>query len=81
MKTLGIQSLHAESRRLVVHVSTVATVEADGFTVQADGERRTQHRHDVANVSRSDDMLEHGALVGGLAERLDGCASRCACSA
>ena len=56
---------------LVVHVSAVAAVKADGFAVHADGERRTQHRYDIANVGRRDDMLEHGALVGSLQERLD----------
>src|SRR5262245_13465256 len=55
-----------------MHVRAVATVNADGFTVHADGEWGTQHRHEVANVGRSDDVLDHGALVGGLVERLDG---------
>ena len=55
-----------------MHVSAVAAVNADGFAVHADREGRTQHRYEAANVGRSDDVLDHGALVGGLVERLDG---------
>src|SRR5438128_527078 len=55
-----------------MHVGAVATVDADGFAVHTDGERRTQHRHDVANVGRSDDVLGYGAVIGGLGGRLAG---------
>jgi hypothetical protein len=40
--------------------------------VHTDAERRTQHRHEVSNAGRGDDVLEHRALVGGFVERLDG---------